>query len=279
MPKERNFNPVQAQRKVEKAKAVKKGKAEAVARRNEKLAKRNPERLKKQIDDLKQIESSGGKLTTHEQAVLEGLERDYKAVLKARDALGDSAPSFGHSGPRHDGRDAGVLGKRRRDRDDASGTDDDVPDDVKSIPMPRDTPPPISKEVLDKWYAKRRAARAASGNPNDTPLGDGAGRGRGQREALVVPETRTAPEAKTVYEAQPMVRNLQKEAVSAFVPTAVQIKLDKSKGVGGLIEPEEADRLEKEGYLKVAPETDTATASSTARPHQVTMEDVEDEDD
>ncbi|KAI1186890.1 WW domain binding protein 11-domain-containing protein [Nemania serpens] len=281
MPKERNFNPVQAQRKVEKAKAIKKGKAEVSARRNEKLAQRNPERLKKQIDDLKQIESSGGKLTTHEQAVLEGLERDYKAVLRARDALGDRAPSFSHSGPRPDGRDPGVLGKRRRDHHDASGTDDDVPDDVKSIPMPRDTPPPIPKEVLDKWYAKRRAARGASGNANDTPLGDGAGRGggRGQREAAHTPETKTLPEAKTVYEAQPVVRNLQKEAVSAFVPTAVKMKLDKSKGVGSLIEPEEADRLEKEGYLKVAPGTDTAAASSTARPHQVTMEDVEEEDD
>ncbi|KAI1114044.1 WW domain binding protein 11-domain-containing protein [Nemania sp. NC0429] len=281
MPKERNFNPVQAQRKAEKAKAIKKGKAEVAARRNEKLAQRNPERLKKQIEDLKQIESSGGKLTTHEQAVLEGLERDYKAVLKAREALGDRAPSFGYGGARTDGRDGGVLGKRRRDRDDASGTDDDVPDDVKSIPMPRDTPPPISKEVLDKWYAKRRAARNATGNAtgnaNDTPLGDGTGRGRGQREGEAPPP----PEAKTVYEAQPMVRNLQKEAISAFVPTTVQMKLDKSKGVGGLIEPEEADRLEKEGYLKVAPGTDTATASSTipTRPNQVTMEEVEDEDD
>lgn len=209
--------------------------------------------------------------------MLEGLERDYKAVVKAREALGERAPSFGHGGPRPDGRDAGVLGKRRRDRDDASGTDDEVPDDVKSIPMPRDTPPPISKEVLDKWYAKRRAARNANGpakgNANDTPLGDGAGRGRGRREAS------PPPEAKTVYEAQPMVRNLQKEAVSAFVPTAVKMKLDKSKGAGGLMEPEEADRLEKEGYLKVAPETDTATASSTAGPRQVTMEEVVDEDD
>ncbi|KAJ2989756.1 hypothetical protein NUW58_g3303 [Xylaria curta] len=270
MPKERNFNPVQAQRKADKAKAIKKGKAEATARRNEKLAKRNPDRLQKQIDDLKQIISSGGKLTAHEQSVLEGLERDHKAVLKARESLGDGAPTFGRSGPRPDGQDSRVLGKRRRDREDASSGDDEIPDDVKSIPMPRDTPPPIPKEVLDKWYAKRRAAR----NANDTPLGDRAGRPSHQQET-----TTAAPvEAKTIYEAKPVVRDLHKEAVSAFIPSAVRMKLEKSKGQGGLMEPEEADRLEKEGYLKAAPATDIEPAS-TARPHQVTLEEIEDEDD
>ncbi len=244
------------------------GKAEVTARRNEKLANRNPERLQKQIDDLKQITSSGGKLTAHEQAVLEGLERDHKAVLKAREALGDRAPSFSRSGPRPGGQDTSALGKRRRGREDASSGDDDVPDDVKSIPMPRDTPPPIPKEVLDKWYAKRRASR----NANDTPLGDRAGRPSHQQEATPAPV-----EVKTVYEAKPVVRDLQREATRAFVPNAVRMKLDKSKGLGGLMEPEEADRLEKEGYLKVAPETDTGTRS-TAQPCHVTMEEVEDED-
>ncbi|KAI0522138.1 WW domain binding protein 11-domain-containing protein [Xylaria bambusicola] len=270
MAKERNFNPVQAQRKADKAKAIKKGKAEVAARRNEKLAQRNPERLQKQIDDLKQITSSGGKLTAHEQSVLEGLERDHKAVLKAREALGDKAPSFGRGGPRPDGQDSRVLGKRRRGREDASSDDDDVPDDVKSIPMPRDTPPPIPKEILDEWYAKRRAAK----NANDTPLGDRAGRPSHQQESAPP----VAVEAKTVYEAKPAIRNLQQEAVSAFVPSAVRMKLDKSKGKGGLMEPEEADRLEREGYLKDDRERDAATPP-TARPHQVTMEEVADEDD
>ncbi|KAJ8125218.1 hypothetical protein O1611_g8422 [Lasiodiplodia mahajangana] len=135
--------------------------------------------------------------------------------------------------------------------------------------MPRDTPPPIPKEVLDKWYAKRRAAR----NANDTPLGDRAGRPPQQQETAPTPV-----EVKTVYEARPVVRNLQKEAVSAFMPAAVQMKLEKSKGQRGLMEPEEADRLEKEGYLKATSETHADT-TSTARPHQVTMEEVEDEDE
>ncbi|KAI0113858.1 WW domain binding protein 11-domain-containing protein [Hypoxylon sp. NC0597] len=267
MPKERNFNPVQAQRKAEKAKAIKKGKAEAAARRNEKLAKRNPERIQKQIDDLKKITSSGGKLTKHEESVLEGLERDLKAVNKAREALGDKAPSFGRSGGfRGDSHgNNSVLGKRRRGGDDASSSDSDVPDDVKNIPMPRDTPPPIPKEILDKWYAKRRAAR----NANDTPLG-------GQEKQ---PPPSAPIEAKTVYEAKPVVRDLRKEAVSAFMPTAVRMKMEKSKGQGGLMEPEEADRLEREGYLKPTQGTDDASESTRTGPQKVSMEDVEDGQD
>ncbi|KAI1211848.1 WW domain binding protein 11-domain-containing protein [Annulohypoxylon truncatum] len=268
----KNVNPVQAQRKAEKAKAIKKGKAEAAARRNEKFAKRNPDRIQKQIDDLKKITSSGGKLTKHEESVLEGLERDLKVVTKAREALGDKAPSFGRSGGfRGDGqRNNGVLGKRRRGDDD-SGSDNDVPEDVKNIPMPRDTPPPIPKEILDQWYAKRRAAR----NANDTPLG--GGRDNSQEKQPPPP----APvETKTVYEAKPMVRDLRKEAVSAFMPTVVRMKMEKSKGQGGLMEPEEADRLEKEGYLKPSLEADDASEfTRTGGPQKVSMEEVEDDQD
>jgi len=170
-----------------------------------------------------------------------------------------------------------VLGKRRRDANDASSSDSDVPDDVKSIPMPRDTPPPIPKEILDKWYAKRRAARQ---NPNMEPLGS-------QRIKPVVgdkPEAERQPvvEAKTVYEAKPIVRDLRKEAVSAFVPAAVRAKIEKGKGNSGLLEPEEADELEREGYLK-NPGRDRASQremnpEADAVPRNVTMEDVEDDE-
>ncbi|KAK8099208.1 uncharacterized protein PG998_012449 [Apiospora kogelbergensis] len=271
MGKERNFNPVQAQRKADKAKEVKKGKQEATARRNEKLAKRNPERIQKQVDDLKKITASGGKLTKHEESVLESLEADLKAVKKAREALGDKAPTFGRDGPRHgQGRD-GVLGKRRRDAEEASSSDSDVPDDVKSIPMPRDTPPPIPKEMMDQWYAKRRAKRT---NPNETPLGGDKERRAPGQEQTQTQATRAPPvEVKAVYEAKPVIRDLRKEAVSAFMPAAVRMKIDKGKGQGGLLEPEEADRLEAEGYLK------STNPSNNPGPLTATVEDVEDEDD
>jgi hypothetical protein len=271
------------------------GKAEAASRRNEKLARRNPDRLQKQLDDLKAIESSGGKLTSHEQKILEELERDLKAVRRAREALGDKAPAFesrargGRDGERGGG--GGVLGKRRRDGDEMESDESDIPDDVKSIPMPRDTPPPIPKEILDKWYQARRerhgygaGGRGGQGtNANNTPLGETSRFRTDSREGSNTEGLPSRPvvEVKTVYEAAPVIRDLRKEAVSAFVPAAVRTKMQKAKGVGGLVEPEEADRLEKEGYLG----TGTGEAGgqqelrSARDPRAVMVEDIEDEDD
>ena len=283
MAKEKNYNPVQAQRKADKAKAIKKGKADVAAKRNERLAKRNPANIQKQIDDLKATTAAGGKLSHHEEQVLDGLEKELKAVQKAREALGDAAPQFrSGGGPRRDGDgDRGALGKRRRGFDDvvsSSDSDGDVPEDVRSIPMPRDTPPPIPKDVMDKWWAKRRAKRNT--NANLEPLGSGNDTGgRGERQ-----QSTPAPvvEAKTVYEAKPMVRDLRKEAV-AFMPTVVRQKLDKSHGKGGLIEPEEADRLEREGYLKSSgqahgTESTEVDAEPAPASRQVLVEEVEDEE-
>ncbi|KAI9729500.1 MAG: hypothetical protein M1818_008500 [Claussenomyces sp. TS43310] len=295
MPKERSINPAQAQRKAEKAKAIKKGKAEQVTRRNEKLARRNPDRSQKQLDDLKAIETSGGKLTSHERKMLEELERDVKAVRKAREALGDRAPplksGFGGGRDGAGGRGGGVLGKRRRDWDDGESDESDVPEDVKAIPMPRDTPPPIPREIMDRWHKSRRerygggaGERGGQGtSANITPLGgpdrrgvvQTSGTGSGSDSAMVTPVV----EAKTVYEAGPAIRDLRKEAVSAFVPAAVRMKMEKMKGVGGLVEPEEADRLEKEGYLAQASAGEKAQDRAEQGPRAVMMEEVEDNDD
>lgn len=247
--------------------------------------------------------------------MLEGLERDLKAVKKAREALGDAAPKFGSGGSRQErgerdgrgerggmrggrgGRGGGVLGKRRRD-DGESSEESDVPEDVKSIPMPRDTPPPVPKEVLDKWYQKRRERIAAqypsqaqdrsSGsrggtNANNTPLGaNDRGVGGGGREGGEA-QKRVVEEAKTVYEAKPAIRDLRKEATS-FVPAAVRMKLEKARGQGGLVEPEEADVLERAGYLGRKEKSEDVeggaregfTAQKGSR--TVQMEEVDDED-
>lgn len=231
---------------------------------------------------MKAIGTGGGKLTRHEEQVLEGLEKELKAVHKARETLGDAAPQFRRGGPPRDSdNDRGVLGKRRRNINEVdSSSDSDVPDDVKAIPMPRDTPPPIPKEIMDKWWAKRRAKRNA--NANTEPLGRDRGIG-GERTEGDDAASKSAPapvvEAKTIYEAKPIVRDLRKEA-AAFVPTVVRQKLDKSQGKGGLMEPEEADRLEQQGYLKptaiAAQDTDTDTVMGS---NHVTLEEVEDEDE
>lgn len=232
--KERSINPAQAQRKLDKQKAVKKGKAELQARRNEKLARRNPERIQKQIDDLKAIEESGQPLRPREKQVLEELERDLRAVKKAREALGDKAPQFG-SGPSRrppqndrESSASAVLGKRRRDGlspwhdSDSSDTDESV----RRIPMPKDTPPPIPR----------------SSQPRRN-------RHEGERQPHSLPQRPDVAEVKTVYESAPVIRDLRQEAVSKFIPAVVQRQKEAIKGQGKLVEPEEMDRLEKAGYV------------------------------
>ncbi|KAJ5542674.1 WW domain binding protein 11 [Penicillium sp. DV-2018c] len=241
--KERTLNPAAAQRKQEKQKELRKGKSEALARRNEKLARRNPDRIQRQIDSFKEAQEAGQELRPRDKELLEALEKDLRAVLKAREALGDKAPRFerggrgGHQGDgaRRGGGD-GVLGKRRRGSDetrmprdsDSSETDEDV----RRIPMPRDTPPPIPRQN----QGRRNGNAPAEGVPARTgphPLPS--------RPTPVV-------EPKTVYEAKPQIRDLRQEATSKFVPAAVRMKQKSIKGQGKLLEPEEMDKLEKAGY-------------------------------
>ncbi|KAF2017163.1 hypothetical protein BU24DRAFT_144831 [Aaosphaeria arxii CBS 175.79] len=243
MAKEKNFNPVQAAKKAEKQKQLKKQKANLQAQRNEKLARRNPVRIQRDIDALKAI-SESGEIRPHERQRLSELEKDLAAVNKARAALGDKAPQFrerrddagerGGRGGRGGGR-GGVLGKRSRDGswkggdgEESSDTDSDVGD----IPMPRDTPPPIP----------RRHQRKATG----------------EDEAPPEPKKPTL-----VYEAAPEIRNLRKEA-ARFVPAAVALKMKQAKGEGGLLEEEEFDKLEREGYLNTGNGTGPQALQSDA---------------
>lgn len=165
--------------------------------------------------------------------------------------------------------------------------------------MPRDTPPPIPKAVLDAWYQKRRERYAAahpdtnsntngprpSGtSANNIPLsgpdrmaGRTGGGGGAQQEQQQQGRPTVVVEAKTTYEAAPVIRDLRKEAV-AFVPAAVRVKLDRSKGVGGLVEPEELDALEKAGYVRSQGSERERRGSDHKDPRAVMMEEVEDED-
>lgn len=58
-------------------------------------------------------------------------------------------------------------------------------------------------------------------------------------------------EVKMVYEVKLVVRDFKKEVVMVFVFVVVRMKMSKGKGEGGLMELEEVDRLEREGYLKM----------------------------
>ncbi|MCJ1434232.1 hypothetical protein MMC27_003599 [Xylographa pallens] len=258
MPKDRekSINPAAAQRKADKQKALKKSKAAVTAQRTERLAHRNPERLQRQIDDLKALEADAGKLSARDKKALEELERDVARVRKAKEVVGDKGPPPRPNGDRSSrggarGGRGGILGKRGRDWDrDRQSEASDTDESVRNIPMPRDTPPPIpSYRVRQREHTVQHGGGSGT-NANSIPLGEG--RGGGEREPHALPERlpEVKVQAQTVYEAKPAVRDLRKEAVSRFVPTVVQKKLHAKKGaVGGrLLEEEEVERLEKEGY-------------------------------
>ncbi|KAI5203039.1 hypothetical protein E4T42_03126 [Aureobasidium subglaciale] len=257
MPKERNINPVAAQHKADKKQQLKKSKANVQAQRNEKLARRNPERLQRQIDDLKSLGSTQ-QLRPKDQSTLEQLEKDLRAVKKARDVLGEKAPAFKTRRDYDEPREGGREGRKRRRNDD---DEDDTDEDVRKIPMPKDTPPPIPRR--DK--------------PHQLP-----------NKPAVAP----AP-AQTTYSSAPVLRNLKEES-RRFVPAAVAQNIARQKGQGGrLLEPEEVDKLEKAGYndaQKIVDEmekeaqfemmsrgetTDGQAAERALK--QVEMEEVEDE--
>jgi WW domain binding protein 11 len=248
MAKERSINPATAALKASKAKQIKKSKANLATQRNEKLARRNPHRLQKQIDDLKQSEENGS-IRPRDKQILEQLEKDLRAVQKAREALGDKAPKFNEYREQRDDSEAfggrserrGVLGKRRRDgeRQEESETDEDVRD----IPMPKDTEnmPPLPR-------------RRNPHNANETPLGGGrVGFDQNQKPDLSLPSKPVAKPSPVVLESAPVIRDLRKEAVSRFVPSSVAQNIKRLKGEGDrLLEPEEADRLEQSGYKDAA---------------------------
>lgn len=222
MPKEQN--PAAAQRKADKQKAIAKNKKQVQQQRNEKLAHKNPERVQREIDELK--DSTRPK----DQERLKQLERDVKGIKRARDALGDAAPKFAERrNPREQQlqrRQNQHLGKRRRDEQDAQSSDSDP--EVRDIPMPRDTPPPIPR-------APRNEYNGPQTGPNSI------------RIPHQLPAKPAAP-AQTVYSSAPQIKDLKKEAVR-FMPSAVAAQKKRVKGEGRLLEPEEADKLEQSGYI------------------------------
>jgi hypothetical protein len=183
------------------------------------------------------------------------------------------------------------------DGGESSATDEDA----REIPMPKDVQnmPPMPRRRKEQ-QRPQNAVPATSAN--NTPLG-GGGRAdyradyraeqlqrRGERAGATTTAAAAAGEdlhqqqerqesmggqrhalpakpaaAQTVYSAAPQIRNLQKEAVNAFVPSSVAQKIAAAKGAGArLVEPEEADRLEREGYMAAAADNAVQQAASEA---------------
>ncbi|CAN9457830.1 unnamed protein product [Alternaria sp. RS040] len=266
MAKEKNYNPVQEAKKAEKQKQIRKQKANLQTQRNEKLARRNPHRIQRDIDNLKELNQSGT-IRPHERQRLQELEKDLAAVNKARAALGDKAPVFKperqynnnnddnrERGAEQRDRRAGVLGKRSRDGQRKDTDSSDTDDDVKRIPMPRDTPPPIPKRFLQPEQDDASAATAAAAAEPKKPT--------------------------IVYEAAPQVRDLRKEATK-FMPASVAQKMKLAKGEGRLLEPEEFDKLRDEGYMneKKKEEDNKSTAAGKEQAEKKTAAQSADEEE
>ena len=82
------------------------------------------------------------------------------------------------------------------------------------------------------------------------PLGTGRENLQDHRQrvpGLALPP-KPAALVQKVYESAPQMRDLRKEAIQSFVPSVVKRKIDASKGKGRLLEEDELERLEREGY-------------------------------
>lgn len=225
-----SVNPALAQHKREKNKLVRKGKAEAVARRDEKLARRNPEQIRRLMQQLKPDESER----------LEELKKELQAVEKARKTLGrdgdgDRDRDADKGGGRGRDRDREAPGKRRREDGDHAHRHDqhhpsrrrkfdrhdensdtgasDTDESVRNIPMPRDTPPPVPRE----FGRRRREKDQQHGDAHADSHEDRHGAGDAQKE----PQPEKRQPAPTVFEARPQLRNIQREVVQGFIPAAV----------------------------------------------------------
>ncbi|KAL9089201.1 MAG: hypothetical protein Q9159_002672 [Coniocarpon cinnabarinum] len=259
MAKDRTVNPATAALKATKNAAIKKSKAATLASRTEKLARRNPDRLQKQLDELqRQKDAQGGQLRPKDQQTLENLERDVKAVRKARESSG--AQSFP---PRRDddtvkredrrekreGRgERSHLGKRRYGQRDSMGAESestDTEEDVKAIPMPEDTAPPFPPRAYQRKVRKGLMTI-------DEAFAERNRQEQERREAEREREKRAAVPARRTYESAPQMRDLTAEASKKFVPAAVaarqrQGRMDKEarEGRGRLLEPEELEAMER----------------------------------
>ena len=192
-------------------------------------------------------DSQGGNLKLREKKQLEDLERDLTRIKKAREQVGSRAPQFGahkggkegrERGPGRENRDDRVggghnrLGKRRRDESDSEETDEDV----RRIPWPRDTPPPIPRQP------PRQIMGSREGGPEQE---------RDLKTDNSLPPKPPAAASRTTYESKAQVRDLRKEATQAFMPSVVKRKIEAVKGKGPsgkLLEENEVEKLESEGY-------------------------------
>ena len=111
---------MQAWHKEQKDKAIKKSKASQQKERNEKLGRRNPDRLQRQIDELKTV-IEAGRDNAHNRQQLADLEKDLAAVRRARKALGIEDEARAGQKRRREGEGESVNAGEKVEESDSGG--------------------------------------------------------------------------------------------------------------------------------------------------------------
>ncbi|KAK7202613.1 hypothetical protein BZA70DRAFT_285566 [Myxozyma melibiosi] len=260
------LNPAQAQHKKDKANAIKKAKAERAERMTEKLAQRNPERMEKQIQALKDLDSQG-RLQGPDKKLLADLERQIVLVRQAKEKLQGGKGAVAQESERSGGartaeldrhvNASGVFVLKGRERrsiywDPVFNPTGLPPDGYKYAEWDQGEISDDESEVEDEiFFRPDLGERSAKGIP--LPKGPALRYERGAKtstESSSSSSSSTAP--KTTYEAAPVVRDLKKES-AAFVPASVQRMQQQRKRAGSFDEPV-ADDLKKIRHVQLEDE-------------------------
>ncbi|KAI5804912.1 hypothetical protein EDC01DRAFT_626823 [Geopyxis carbonaria] len=147
---------MQAWHKSQKAKAIKKGKAATLKTRTEKLSKRDPQRLQRQVDAARALVASGD-ARPHDRKELERLEGELAAVERAREKLG--LGGGGGEKRKRDGEEQRERRERLAGRGTAAGGESDSEDsDAGDIPLPPGPLPPLPGEPVPEVKTTYEAA-------------------------------------------------------------------------------------------------------------------------
>ncbi|KAF3915783.1 hypothetical protein ABW20_dc0110008 [Dactylellina cionopaga] len=236
MAKDRTLHPATAHLKAEKSKAQAKSQKLRLQQRQERLAHRNPERIQRQIDEMRQKEEKGLTLTPYEKKTVEELEKEVKAVRKAREVAGvlpsetdkergqrsDRGRGRGDSGFRGRGRGGGRGGDQGRQRFDNRGGDDGNDSDASTASSVLNIPLPTGPPPIPQLQIGRKDADPLPAHLTGLPSKPGAAR---------VDAARASQPVVTTYSSAPVMRDLKKEA-AVFMPAVVQ----KQKKVADAIE-------------------------------------------
>ncbi|KAK9472981.1 uncharacterized protein V1510DRAFT_364264 [Dipodascopsis tothii] len=227
MARDRAVNPAQAQHKKDKTKQIEKAKAQKQAQLQEKLLKRNPLRVEREITQLEALEKQK-KLPADGRKTLEELRKQLRMIRKAHERAGKPMPvrkandgtfgsSFMEEEDRHVNGDGTFVFKGRERRSiyyDQLFNPTGLPPD--GYPHQEWSDGEHEKEAIDDDYVSDGEDAA------DVPLPPGTAR-------RYVPK---AVETKSTYEAAPAVRDLTKESTIGLVPAAVRARMQREAELG-----------------------------------------------